>query len=295
MRKNTYFLYLSAFLFAATLLILGSGCAKEKADMPTWIEVDSIKLNAQPGAGSSNSRFTDVWLYANSNLVGGFELPARVPVLANGNTNIILIPGIQLNGLTGLRAPYLKVQRFEENLNLVPGETIKLNPVLQYDTTVLDHLLLIEGFENQASSFVLSNGSAGEYVTFSSSPAVAFEGNGCAMVRHTGAENTIAQIEAFNWITIPKGDAGVFFEMNYKSNTSFTVSLLCKPLDGPTQKVGVIGINPTSGEWKKIYITLSPTVNSFTTGNQFKPVIGYARQADIPSQEVYIDNIKVLY
>lgn len=295
MKQNVYQIRLLPVIFLLISLGMGWGCAKEKATVPAWIEVDSMYLNTTPVQGSNSHRFTDAWVYINSNLVGAFELPARVPVLAEGNTNVIIFPGVQLNGLTALRTPYLKTVRYEASIDLVPGQTVTINPTYDYDTLV--NFIFKEDFEGFGSSVDRSEGAYGEFEAKQGDPATAFEGSGCGIIRHNGAENTITQIETNSWYVLPKGDVGgIYLEFNYKCNTSFTISLLCQPSSGGSDtKTGIIGLNPTYGEWKKIYIALSPVVNDFTTGNQFKPVIGFARQIDIPIQEVYIDNLKILY
>lgn len=295
MKRNVYQnRMLPAFFFLATLWA-GLGCAKEKAAIPAWIEVDTMNLETTNGQGSSSHRFTDAWVYVNSNLVGAFELPARVPVLAEGNTSIIIFPGVQLNGLTALRTPYLKTVRYEQYMDLIPAQTITINPTFAYDTLV--QFIFMEDFEGFGATVDKSEGAYGEFEIKQGDPASAFEGSGCGVLRHSGAENTITQIETNAWYALPKGDVGgIYFEFNYKCNTSFTISLLCQPsAGGNNTKTGIIGLNPTYGEWKKIYIAISPTVNEYTIGNQFKPVIGFARQPDIATQEVYIDNLKVLY
>lgn len=305
MKFNIYQIRYFIVICLPLWFLAGSGCEKQKSDMPTWIEIDSLKFSkvGAPPEFTSSSRFTDAWVYVNSNLVGSFELPARIPILAEGNTNVIIFPGIQVNGLTALRSPYLKIARFDQNINLVPGETIHLNPVFTLDTSITNthntgdsHFELLENFEGNTSKLGKSSGAYGDFYVVAS-PQLSFEGNKCALLSHNGAENTITQAENSQWLTLPKGDVGgMFFEMNYKCNTSFTVSLLAKPTDGTaaTQKIGVIGINP-SDTWKKIYIALSPAVNSFTVGNQFKLAIAYTRKPEISVQEVYIDNIQIFY
>lgn len=281
-------------MFAGLPLLLwtGSGCAKEKAGTPAWIQVDSFPVTTTVEQGSRYQHFTDAWVYVNSNLVGAFELPARIPILAEGPTEVFLYPGVQLNGLSALRTPYLKLDRYQETLNLVPGQTTEINPTLEYDSLV--QFKLVEDFEN-GSKFQKSDGAYGDYLPLENAWGVAFEGQGCGYLTHNGAENTVTQMETLDWYTLPTGDVGgIYLEFNYKCNTSFTVSLLAKTYDGLISKIGVIGINATS-TWKKIYIALSPTVNSFTTGNQFKPAIGYTRQIDIATQDLYIDNVKILY
>ena len=127
MKQNVYQIHILSVAFLVLALGAGWGCAKEKAGTPAWIEVDSLSLTTTPAQGTNSHRFTDAWVYVNSNLVGAFELPARVPILAEGNTNIIIFPGVQLNGLTALRTPYLKTVRYEQYMDIVPGETIHIN------------------------------------------------------------------------------------------------------------------------------------------------------------------------
>lgn len=291
---RTYTFYVAGAMLILGTLFSGWGCAKQKADIPTWIQIDSMDLVTIPGQGSSNHHFTDAWVYANSNLVGAFQLPASVPVLGEGNTNIIIYPGIQLNGLTALRTQYLKTVRYQQDHNLVPGQTININPSYMYDTAVT--FKYMEDFEGSGTTMTKSNGAAGEFLGLQSPEA--FEGTHCGLLSNgNGTDSTaVASVESVDWYTLPKGDVGgIFFEFNYKCNTSFTVSVLAKPDGGGNpQKIGIIGLNQTN-VWKKVYVALSPTTNSFTAGNQFKPILGFARQPDIPVQQVYIDNIKILY
>lgn len=293
MKSNVYRAYPMYVVLLFAGLLAGWGCAKEKAPVPAWIEIDSMGLQTIGGQGSSSHRFTDAWLYINSNLVGAFEVPARVPVIAEGNTRVMIYPGVQLNGMTSQRTPYLKTVRYDQYIDLVPTETVKINPVYKYDSLVLFRYL--EDFEGSSITLNRSEGSNGDFIQLSNAGGIAFEGNGCGMLSYDGAENTSSQVETNDWFLLPKGDmGGIYFEFNYKCNTSFTVSVLAKPNDGAVTKIGIIGLNATD-VWKKVYVALSPTTNGYTAGNLFKPVIGFARQTDISKQEVYIDNLKILY
>lgn len=298
MKQNASFITVLPSAFLLILLVSAWSCGKEKSRIPAWIEIDSLGLSAKPGQGSGSHAFSDAWVYADGNLLGAFELPARVPVLpqSDDSTLINIFAGIRQDGLTATRTPYLKTVGYEKKFLLAAGETFRINPVYAYHPSL--KFVYLEDFESLFDESVTrSEGAAGEFEQTQGNPAMAFEGTGYGVLRHAGAENTTAQIETFEWFTLPKNDVGgIYLEFNYNCNTPFTVSLLCKPNDGSADtKTGMLGLYPTNGEWKKIYIALSPAVTAYTAGNRFKPVMEYSRQTDIATQEVYLDNLKILF
>jgi hypothetical protein len=95
------------FHFFASILIIGAfGCnAINPAEkVPTYIQIDSVQvLNMVPAKhGSVSHKITDVWVYYNLQLLGAFELPAKIPVLADGKGQLQVVAGIWDNGLSCL-------------------------------------------------------------------------------------------------------------------------------------------------------------------------------------------------
>ena len=45
--------------------------------IPSYVHIPSLKLQASPDQGSSFHQFKDVWVYANNEYVGAYEMPVR--------------------------------------------------------------------------------------------------------------------------------------------------------------------------------------------------------------------------
>ena len=71
------------------------------------LQIDSVSLDTNYYEQGSNFKaITDAWVYVDDGLIGAFELPATIPVLAEGKHKLEIRPGIKLNGISSTRAPY---------------------------------------------------------------------------------------------------------------------------------------------------------------------------------------------
>lgn len=86
-------------------------------DIPSYIHIDNITLSAIGNQGSSSAAITEAWIFMDGELVGGFELPCTVPILAAGNHSFIIKGGVKMNGLTSTRAIYPSWKGWEGTLN----------------------------------------------------------------------------------------------------------------------------------------------------------------------------------
>ncbi|NJO87225.1 MAG: hypothetical protein HC821_04310 [Lewinella sp.] len=139
---NNFFLaFISAFL------LLGLGCNPAEAE-PVYLLIEGVELRtneAQQGAATQD--VTEAWVFVNNVLLGVFDLPARVPVLADGEAEIRVEMGVRENGLSQLPNIFPFYAPYETNLTLVAGQTYALGilPFGYRSTTVFG---IIEDFEN---------------------------------------------------------------------------------------------------------------------------------------------------
>ena len=84
-------------LFIGLGLFLFQSCKESpwKAEVPTYLVIDSFSFETFPGQGANSTAITDVWVYDNTGLLGAYELPAEIPVLGKGKKQITLFPGIR--------------------------------------------------------------------------------------------------------------------------------------------------------------------------------------------------------
>lgn len=283
---------LKYILYPVCVLLFVASCTEKKSAIPSYIQIDTIKMTSDSATqGSNRQRFRDAWVYVNDNLIGAFELPAKVPVLNQGNSKVNIYPGVSINGLASLRAIYTPVIRYQTNVNFKPDAITTINPTLEYDSLLTFRYL--EDFEGNGMRLV-----KGELTSFDpvqiNDPTIAYQGRKCALLPLSDNNAIKFECRTLDPFQLPKGARSVFLEMNYKSNTKFVVALAGITPSGLEVQYGILGLNP-SDTWRKIYVTLSPAANQFQESNNYKVYFNYQRDTSIAEQRVYLDNLKVLY
>jgi len=163
------------------LFFLGIGllsCEKFEGDqtIPAYLFVDTIFLESNPllEEGFLTHNYTDVWVYVDDQIIGAFELPATIPILAQGKHKLSLFAGVIYNGISGTRGGYLFTKpRIYEEIELVMDSIINRDPTVSYfDNT---QFLWIEDFEGAVSLKPTSNSDT-NFIKFNHNPADQFLG-----------------------------------------------------------------------------------------------------------------------
>ncbi len=267
-------------------IILGS-CAKE-AQMPTYISIDQFSFTTNyPTEGSALTNISDAWVFINDDLVGVYELPAKFPVLKEGIANIKVFAGIKDNGISASRKRYLFYEHHEEQINLVKGETVVVNPQITYKSNI--QFPWLEDFENASLSFLYTTGN--DTIINKQSTDVR-EGVFSGQVF---LESTMDFFEAtsVSFSSLPRNGTDVYLEMDFKTNEFLHVGLF---IDGI--QYGAIVLNITNN-WKKIYINLTKLINEAPTSSNYKVFFGFKSSTSTPfltaNPQFYIDNIKLVH
>lgn len=85
--------------------------------------------------------------------------------------------------------------------------------------------------------------------------------------------------------------APVYMELNFNTTCEFTVGVYLYGYTTIAQEP-VLTLNPTQGEWKKIYVDLTTALNSTYNMVNFRVFVGAYGAAD--HDTILIDNMKVL-
>lgn len=260
-------------------------------------EIDLVILN--PGEeGSGSHAIIDAWVYANDNLIGAFELPATIPILASGNTTITIMPGIKQNGISSTRVRYPFYNRHEEVVSLIPGEIIDVFPVVEYYDNA--EITVIEDFESAGINFDRGSTSDTNLVTITT-PSHVFEGNGSgeAYLDVDGGMNYWESRSDLN-LVIPGGN-DVYIEINYACNDTMLVGIVAENILGSTKK-GILFLTPTfngngTPVWKKAYIDVSTEIGSAVDADTFEVYFEMLKTGgSYPHQPVaYLDNVKICH
>lgn len=272
-----------SFLFAIPLLLFLHDCKKmPNGGVPIYLEIDTVSVFSTLDQGSASHKITDVWVTANGDNRGVYPLPAKIPILANGDVRFIVSAGIRDNGISSTRAeyPFYNVDEFTIN-GTESGKTYKRSNVFTY---------LVGAKFAFKESFESGNGFENMSRITANLDANVFEGAAAGKLS-LGPNDTV--VVAYNTIGFPITGAGreVYLEMDYKSDAFFEVGLI-------TTKGGVLGnyykmtISPRT-EWNKIYINLSNEAGTILA-DEYRLYFKIAKLADGTTATTYLDNIKVV-
>ncbi len=278
------------FIYVPFLLLfcIISGCniINPEESIPAFVEIKAMNLAPNSNFGSNSSNIKDVWVYADGQFIGTFELPAKFPVLLAGNHNFQFGAGIFKNGIASTRAKYPFYKFDARTLNLTEGQTISI------DTLTVEYFSglkakIVEGFEG--SSFPLDTLST-SLAPLAFDTANAFEGKKCLKLEVTSLDSVLEckTNGPYNYFDLGKS---VYLELDYKCDEKFYIGIMSTA--SLTSKAILLQVNP-SATWNKIYLDLSQTVVNYGISNGFQIYFLLKKDLNTTKSTVYLDNLKLL-
>jgi len=286
-------------LLSLALLLSTCDVVNPSEEIPSYLYIEAPRLNTDPAQqGSDSENITEVWVSINDRFIGAYRLPIRVPVLAQGETQVRIEAGIRENGISSSPDIYPFYTSFERTVDLQPLEVDTLRPSIQYQEEV--KFGFIETFENDQQIFnQVFTGSADRGIKLSTD--VVFEGNSSGLLELDTA-NALLEIGAMRrFDDLLDNGLSVYLEVNYRSEVPASFGVLGFPAnsDAPDFVAYEAGFLP-SDEWQKIYLNLTPVV---LEGN--RDTYQILLRTFIPTNDdgtfsrntakVWIDNVKLLY
>lgn len=286
------------------LVVLGfAGCnVFDKPELiPSYIEVDEFVLVTASDEGTTSHKIKDAWVFIDEEFVGAYELPARIPLIANGEHNVQVYPGIYKNGVQAERVIYSFYTYFDSTYVLEPDETMYVTPEITYQD---DLEWWIEDFEDPSFKWTLftTNSDTTMIVAKPSEYPDLFEGN--AGLIKMSSNNVYCEMRTeeplFN--DLPKQvNNDAYMELNYKCNYPFVLGLLHNNSGlAAYDKQALITFNPTTDDngemqWNKTYLYIPDVTNFFQQATEFDFYISVFNNEAEDGIEVYVDNFKVIF
>ncbi len=289
MRKKYPFLFLSYFLLLT--LTLASCELNPAIEKPSYIHISAIGFASNyPEHGTNSHKITDAWVYINDNLIGAYQLPATLPVLAKDKGKIKVFPGVILNGISSTRQvnPFYTGSDFDPRFEI--GKTDTLRPISSYRTGT--RFIWREDFELPGLTIKTSAASDTTLQRLNNSPLV-FEGMG-TLAMYVDQRAPILKSETINPFPLPQRGSSAFLEMDVKNNTPLYLALLITASNGQSAEIPFVGINP-SATWRKLYINLTPVVNAQPLNSTYKVIFFAKKESTATVDTVLLDNIKIVY
>jgi len=280
--------HLYLFILSLALFFLACNDDDLKADIPAFLIIDDVVLKTTPSQGSANDRITDVKVFINDASLGTYELPTVIPIRQIGAVNIKIRSVIHNSGQSNQRVDYPFYTTFVLDTVLNPREEIKIEPKVEYFSTV--------SFSEPWSGEDFESGVNFDFHQFSEAtldrltdPIRVFEGNASGIAR---LEPSMEFFEAYtpSFSDIPRNGQKVYLELNYRSSHSFTVSVYT---NNRSTQDPIISFRPRES-WTKVYVDLSNVFSTLVNAFNFNLAIGYRKPIGEVG-ELYLDNIKLVH
>ena len=284
-------------LFCCGLLF--SACVKNNPE-PVWLTINEWSLSSNSNNLEEPLMLTDnlseVWLYVDNKLIGVFELPCTIPVLASGdNIKVQMLPAIRNNGIASTKKAYPFVKPYEVTMSLVAGESYTFNPTTQYYDNV--HFLT-EDFTQAQFDITTDTGVSNAAITREANSDISMSpGNPYGHIHLTTSDSLWVGYSSEDQ-DLPGGGTEVYLEIDYMNTNSLLTGVLAIAQDGGVTQNPNILLNAqsaTSMRWKKIYVDLKEIVSYYSSADAFRQYLRAKLDDGLSEGDVYIDNIHVVY
>lgn len=281
-----------ALLIFLPLLI--TGCHEDTT--PCWVTIPSIELETDEVLEGANSQgISDAWVYMDGTALGVFELPARIPVLAEGTHKFQIFAGIKNNGISATRVKYPFYDDYETELTLTKGSEITINPVVHYKTNLVFELK--EDFEDTGIEFDAEAYSDTPMVFIDKTdyPEIVEYGQRCGGIFLTQTDSLFKAITS-TYLDLPRNE-DVYIEFDYLNNNAISMGVIAQNSVDYNEHTPLVQMNAqdeTEWKWKKIYIDLTEDVSYEIYATSYEIYLLAVIHSDLTEAKIYLDNIKVI-
>ncbi len=294
--KKYFFQWRNTSLFLAMLLITyACDLINPDEDIPAYIKPQHAVVEGSEGP--VDYKINDVWVNIGSKSYGAYEIPAIIPLLEEGEHEIILKAGIKLNGMSATRIPYPLYKSVKKTVFLLPGETVPDLDTLVF--SYLDDLALPFPFEDDFE------GSLNKFEKASNSDTTIFKTTNQDEIYPDGGYQSGKIVldtahKYFEIVTqdylnnLPDPGAFLFLELNFKNDIPIDIGVYAIYSSFVNDQY-VVSLSESS-DWNKIYVNLSEVIIDNAQAIGIKLYFrGALESSGLENAEVLLDNIKVLY
>lgn len=282
---------LSLIVLVPVLCFTSCDTLDRPEEIPSYIYINNFTLTTDVGVeGENTHEIIDAWVYKDNDLLGVYTLPARVPILAEGSTNIRIKPGVKQNGLASTRVAYPFYKEHVTTIDLVRDSVITINPSTSYK----DNLEFeIDDFESAGQLMVQASDSDVGWDIQTGGPTGKF-----GRIKLDNG-NTLGNFHTDDNYSFPRQGAQVYLEIDIRTDNPVSIGIIDELSSGVVDVYNNYGINAPDATpvWKKLYFSLTDVLSYEVQGNQHEFFLNVFTGLNPAPQEaqVDIDNIKIVY
>lgn len=286
------------------MLISGCELLDPAEQIPSYLQIDSFHMVDNPIAneGSLSHDIRDAWVFVDDELIGIYELPAKIPVLQSGNHKLTIGPGILVSANSTIRDNYPFYNAYtDDDFLFESGVTHTVSPVSSYrDPGNTYAYEIIDDFESIISQIDSFSGSQVPLIRTNEEGFV-FEGEGSGLAEIKSTD-TAAYFRS-DVAVLPGNGKTTYLEIDYYSDYTFTVYGRAINTDLSDQTFELLTLKPTTDEdgeepWKKVYINMTSMTSGASNPEGFYiffSVVGLSNPSDRKDGFFALDNLKFVY
>lgn len=290
-----YFKYLLLGM-GSSVLVAGCNFINPIEPLPAYIYVEPIEFTIENTLrqGTGNQKITEGWISIDGEFLGAYQLPALVPILKEGNQNILIEAGIKDNGISTLPEIYPFFNAFAQTIALEPTTVDTIRPKIAYREDVSFGFL--ENYE-QSSTFFTDDLDGNPNTTINVVTNGAFEGNRSGFIQLDKTNNILDIATDVNrrFGNLQAKNPSVYLELHYKTDVEIAFGLIGYPDNTsaiPERQYGPVLL--PKKEWNKVYLNLSE-IAFLIKANSYQITFFAVLPSDLEKGEIWLDNIKLLY
>ena len=203
------------------------------------------------------------------------------------------------NGNSNDREIFPFFTSFNQDVNFEKGKTDTILPRYSYDKAVVKYPVewgddKAEGFEGAGTIFKIAAGSAADTIFKTSVDSLVLDGNYSGEIILNKTDSTLIMETAKSY-TLPTNRRPVYIEISYRTQTPLRVGLYgINIITGLVTDVPFISLNPSNGEWRKVYLNVASEVSQ-TINNKFKVYIKADHLKTQTQSQILLDNFQLIY
>ena len=284
--------HFSLFIFLFVLI----SCQEDIT--PSWLAADNIVFTTNETTEGVNTHgIVDGWVYIDNKTAGVWEIPFRMPVLEEGEHQVLVIPGIKINGQSSTRVTNSFYEPYRTTVSLTKEKTTTITPAFKYKSTCT--FMARDDFED--TGIILNPRTSTDStriraISKSSFPDIVAYGNNCGYMT-LDTQDTVVSV--YTELNLPIFQKKMYLELDYLTTNSFAIGIINKTSGGVEQiqplEFGVLRTDPDNFVWKKIYFDISEQVNFNPFAETFELYLTGVLDEENTEAKIYIDNIKIVY
>jgi len=292
---------LKCCFFVALAILFLPGCDKFEGNqtIPSYLKIDSLGFVTDDDLqGTNNQKIVDVWVYVDDDLIGGFEMPATIPVLVEGKHKLEIRPGIVLNGISDTRTPYPCIEPIAFNeFNFIVDSIVRAFGTTSYLSNA--EFVWMENFED--ASLAIHKSINSDTAIIRTQPANApgafiDDFSQYSGVCYLDTTRYYLQVVSDNGsgegFVFDRGDY-IFLELNYRNDVPIVVGVYITLLDNTVEERPFLILN-TTDDWNKIYVNFTPIVNETADAVSYTVYLEAQLAENTESAFIMLDNIKLV-